>query len=96
MYSLNSYYNLKMKYENKVEMPYRHIFIWSVPIFRESNRLNALKILSMRLRGTEAKQLEDMGEDTNGLITSTSKLRDTILSLSGVDIMLDDKSFKST
>ena len=50
----------------------------------------------MRLRGTEAKQLEDMGEDTNGLITSTSKLRDTILSLSGVDIMLDDKSFKST
>lgn len=59
--------------------------------------MTALKILSMRLRGTESKQLEEMGEDTDGLITSTSKLRDTIKSLSGVDIMMPDgQTFKST
>ena len=51
----------------------------------------------MRLRGTESKQLEEMGEDTDGLISSTSKLRDTIKSLSGVDIMMPDgQTFKST
>ena len=51
----------------------------------------------MRLRGAESKQLEEMGEDTDGLITSTSKLRDTIKSLSGVDIMMPDgQTFKST
>lgn len=57
---------------------------------------SALKILSMRLRGTEAQELEDMGEDTEGLISNTGKLRDTIQELSGVDIMIDDSTFKST
>ncbi len=57
---------------------------------------SALKILSMRLRGTEAKDLEEMGEDTEGLISNTGKLRDTIKDLAGVDIMIDDSTFKST
>lgn len=55
----------------------------------------ALKILSLRIRGAKA-ELEDMGESTDGLVTSTSKLREEIKALSGVDIMLDDKTFKST
>lgn len=57
---------------------------------------SALKILSMRLRGTEAKDLEELGEDTDGLISNTGKLRDTIQDLSNVDIMTDNGDFKST
>lgn len=57
---------------------------------------SALKILSMRLRGTEAKDLEELGEDTDGLISNTGKLRDTIQELSDVDIMADNGDFKST
>ena len=37
-----------------------------------------------------------MGEGTDGLVTSTSKLREQIKALSGVDIMLDENTFKST
>lgn len=40
--------------------------------------------------------LEEMGESTDGLANSSSKMRDEIKSLTGVDIMLDDKTFKST
>lgn len=55
----------------------------------------SLKVLSLRLRGAKA-DLESMGEDTEGLAESTSKLREQIKALSGVDIMLDDNTFKST
>lgn len=37
-----------------------------------------------------------MGLDTEGMATSVSKLRDEIMSLSGVDIMLDEETFKSS
>lgn len=40
--------------------------------------------------------MESMGLDTEGMATSVSKLRDEIMSLSGVDIMLDDETFKSS
>lgn len=56
---------------------------------------NALKTLSMRLRGAKA-DLEDMGEDVDGLSNSTAKMRKDILSLAGVDIMEDESTFKST
>lgn len=59
------------------------------------NTGNSLKVLSLRLRGAKA-ELEDMQEDTEGLCDSTSKLREQIKSLTGVDIMLDDNTFKST
>ena len=59
------------------------------------NTGNSLKVLSLRLRGAKA-ELEDMQEDTDGLCDSTSKLREQIMSLTGVDIMLDDNTFKST
>jgi len=55
----------------------------------------SLKVLSLRLRGAKA-DLKSMGEDTDGLAESTSKLREQIKALSGVDIMLDDNTFKST
>ena len=57
---------------------------------------NALKVLSMRLRGATT-DLEGIGEETDGVIKSTSTLRDTIKTLTnGFDIMKDDGSFKST
>lgn len=54
----------------------------------------AMKTMSMRLRGSKS-DLEAAGEDVDGMAESTSVLRDEILALSGVDIMLDDKTFKT-
>ena len=59
------------------------------------NTGNTLKVFSLRLRGAKA-ELEDMGENTDGLCESTSKLREQLKSLTGVDIMLNDNTFKST
>lgn len=59
------------------------------------NTGNTLKVFSLRLRGAKA-ELEDMGEDTDGLCESTSKLREQLKSLTGIDIMLNDNTFKST
>lgn len=55
----------------------------------------ALKTISMRLRGSKT-ELEAAGEDTEGMATSVSKLREEMLALSGVDIMIDDSTFKET
>lgn len=56
---------------------------------------NALKTISMRIRGAKT-ELEEMGEDTTGMVDSTAKLRQEIMALSGVDIMLNENEFKST
>lgn len=56
---------------------------------------NALKTLSMRLRGASSS-LEAAGDDTDGMCNSVSKLREKIKGLAGVDIMLDEDTFKST
>lgn len=58
---------------------------------------NALKVVSLRLRGSKSTgELEEMGEEVDNLVASTSKLRSEIMKLSGVDIMLDEKTYKST
>lgn len=41
-------------------------------------------------------ELEEAGESTDGMATSTAKLRDELKSLTGVDIMLNEDEFKST
>lgn len=56
---------------------------------------NALKTISMRVRSAST-ELEALGEDTEGMAESTAKLREEIMALSGVDIMLNDDTFKST
>ena len=62
---------------------------------------NALKVLSMRIRGTKT-DLEEAGEETDGLITNTSKLRDKVKALTdvngngGVDILTDTGAYRST
>lgn len=56
---------------------------------------NALKILSLRIRGSKT-ELEAMGESTDDLASSTSKLREEIKALTGVDIMENEDTYKST
>lgn len=56
---------------------------------------NALKVVSARLRGAKS-ELEEMGEETDTLAESTSKLRDELIALTGVDIMqADGQTFKT-
>ena len=56
----------------------------------------ALRTISLRLRGTSVKELEESGEDTTGAVESKSKLRSKVKSLSGVDILTDTGAYKST
>ena len=55
----------------------------------------AFKTISMRIRGAKT-DLEEAGLDTDGMVQSTSELRKELKALSGVDIMIDDSTFKST
>ena len=57
--------------------------------YAESNRLNMWKTVSMRIRGTK-QELESAGEDVDGMVESTSKLRDLVKGLTGFDIMADE------
>ena len=69
--------------------------------FNDPNYLgNTAKIGSLRLRASTGdksalEELEDMGEEIETLSGATSKLREKLLALTGVDIMKDDKTFKS-
>ena len=49
---------------------------------------NMWKTVSMRIRGTK-QELEEAGEDVDGMVESTSQLRDLIQGLTGFDIMED-------
>ena len=55
---------------------------------------NMWKTVSMRIRGATA-ELEEAGLETEGMATSTSNLRDTILAMTGFDIMEDETTFKN-
>lgn len=55
----------------------------------------AFKTISMRIRGADT-ELQEAGLDTEGMAESVAKLRKEIISLSGVDIMRDENTFKST
>lgn len=56
---------------------------------------NGLKTISMRIRGATT-ELEAAGESTDGMATSTASLRKEVMALSGIDIMQDETTFKST
>ena len=56
--------------------------------------MNMWKTVSARLRGSEV-ELSEMGEDTDNLITSTSKLQAKVKALTGgFDIMKDQNTYK--
>ena len=54
-----------------------------------------LEIFALRLRGSKA-ELISMGAGIDGMASSSGKLRQEILALSGVDIMANDSTYKST
>lgn len=54
---------------------------------------NMWRTVSARLRGSET-ELKEMGEDTNGLVTSTSKLQALVKGITGFDIMKDKDTYK--
>ena len=56
----------------------------------------ALRTISLRLRGTSVSELEELGESTEGAVESVSKLQSKLLGLTGVNILNDDNSYKST
>ena len=62
---------------------------------------NALKVVSMRIRGVKS-ELEEAGEDTENMVTNTAKLQEKIMALTnidgngGIDILTDAGEFKST
>lgn len=56
----------------------------------------ALRTISLRLRGTSVTELEELGEETEGVVESVSKLQNKLLGLTGVNILNDDGSYKST
>ena len=60
-----------------------------------STTASAIKILGLRIRGAKA-DLDELGESTDDLADSTSKMREELKALTGVDIMLDENTFKST
>lgn len=55
----------------------------------------ALRTIALRLRGAKT-ELDAMGESTEDMAVSTAKLREQLKGMTGVDIMIDDKNFKST
>ena len=67
---------------------------------------NGLRTIALRLTGTKSakEELEELGEDTDSLITTQSKLRDTIKEATavasnqfkGFDILDDNGNYKST
>ena len=54
-----------------------------------------MKTMALRLRSTKT-ELEEMGEDAEGAAENVSKLREQMLALTGVDIQLDDTTYKSS
>lgn len=63
----------------------------------KSNRLNALRSISLFLRAAKT-EAEDLNIDTQGMANSVSELREEVLQLTGIDIMADPAGtkFKST
>lgn len=57
----------------------------------------AMKTLSLRIRGAKV-ELEDAGEDVDGMANSVSELQKKLLALTGgkVNIMFDENTFKNT
>lgn len=57
---------------------------------------SALRTISLRLRGTSVEILEEMGEETDGVAESTSKLQEKLKVLTGVDIVDMNGAYKDT
>lgn len=76
----------------------------SVALIASANRVaqdpssvgNALRTISLRLRGTSLTVLEEMGEETDGMVESLSKMQEKVKAVTGVDILTDTGAYKDT
>lgn len=57
---------------------------------------SALRTISLRLRGTSVEVLEELGEETDGVVESVSKMQEKIGALTGVNILTDSGAYKDT
>ena len=77
------------------------MFATANKFYNDPNYLaHTAKIGSLRIRASEGdddakSELEELGEQIDELSESTSSLREKLLGLTGVDIMIDDHTFKS-
>lgn len=61
-----------------------------------------MKVISMRISGTTAKELNEIGEDADGLVETTSKLNENVKSLTavngkaGVSLLDENGNYRST
>lgn len=64
------------------------MMVWSVPIYRESNRLNALRSISMRIRGynEETEELDDSLVTIKGDVVNLTK---TASNPNGISLFTD-------
>ena len=56
--------------------------------------MNMWRTVSARIRGASA-ELQEMGEETDEYVETTSKLRDLVKGMTGFDIMIDENTYKS-
>lgn len=58
--------------------------------------MSSLRTISLRIRGTSVKELEAMGEETDNVVESVSKLQSKVKALTGVDILTETGDYKAT
>lgn len=56
----------------------------------------ALRTISLRLRGTSLEVMQELGEETDGVIEGVSKMQEKIKAASGVDILTETGEYKDT
>lgn len=56
----------------------------------------ALRTIALRIRGTSIETLQEMGEETDGVVTSVSKLQNKVKSITGVDILDSNGAYRDT
>lgn len=58
--------------------------------------MSALRTISLRIRGTSVEELESLGEETDNVVESVSKLQSKVKALTGVDILTETGDYKAT
>ena len=56
----------------------------------------ALRTIALRIRGTSVEVLEEMGEETDGVVENVSKLQEKVKAITGVNILDESGAYKDT
>ena len=56
----------------------------------------ALRTIALRIRGTSVEVLQEMGEETDGVVESVSKLQEKVMAISGVNILDESGAYRDT